>query len=147
MSPLRVFLLSLCAAALIAAGGKAYTSHIEAQLPEAIAECETESKRERENFETRRAANGGDSGPWGKFRIEGLVCDPGELYRARFEPNYKEPPGAQGKLVRAYDASLTGYEEGAYALAALCIFIGSLPGIWYFLLRRLSEIAAAIRGK
>lgn len=147
MSPLRFFLLSLCAAALIAVGGKAYMSYIEAQLPKAIAECESESKREREKFEAQRAAIGDDSGPWGKFRLEGLVCDPRELYRARFEPNYKEPPGVQGKLVRAYDASLTGYEEGAYTLAVLCIVIGSLPGIWYFLLRRLSEIAAAVRGK
>ena len=147
MSPLRFFLQSLCAAALIAVGGKAYMSYIEAQLPKAIAECESESKRQAEDFEGRRAANGGDSGPWSGFKFVGLVCDPRELYRARFEPNYKEPPGVQGRLVRAYDASLTGYEEGAFALAVLCILIGSLPGIWYFLLRRLAEIAAAIRGK
>jgi hypothetical protein len=53
----------------------------------------------------------------------------------------------QGKIVDAQQV-LDKLDFGAYvAMGAAVAFFLSIPWCWYFLLRRLAEVSAAIRGK
>lgn len=76
------------------------------------------------------------------FEFAGLVCDP-----LAFDMTDKVPPGAQGEMVLA-DRARSSFEGSFFLIAAILLsLVGILPASWYFLLRRLREVAAAIRGE
>lgn len=85
--------------------------------------------------------------PSGMFSDIGLECEPKELYQASLTEGF--PMAAHYRPVAAayYNTQSSRFMELAYWLAFFILFIGSLPAIWYFLIRRLKEVAAAVRGE
>lgn len=142
----RFFFYSVALAAVLAGGGQLYVKYLDQQVVKAIAACEAESKAEQAALEKRQQA-ATEKGPWSKFRFE-LVCAPNSLTQDRYSTQgWTMPPGAQGAVVKAYDAKIyDNVEYGLNMLAVLAFFIGCLPIAWRFFLRRLSEVSAAVRG-
>lgn len=140
-SPIRFFLVCAGIAAMLAASGLAYSLFLESRLSKAVAACEERSKLEVATWQ-KRAPNTME-GPWQKFTFAGLACSPSELIST-----YGELHAVQNEVIAAYRAKHS-FEYGAvlYVLAMLCVLVGVLPVCWYFLLRRIREVAAAIRGE
>jgi len=72
-----------------------------------------------------------------------LLCDPKDLLRSETET---AAPGIQGTLVHA-QRSLNRWKEIPIFLGVGLLLILSVPWCWYFLLRRIKELSAAIAGK
>lgn len=108
------------AAAVLGYGYKT-TSAADQEYRAAQASCERE----------RAAAH---DAPWLKF----MDCDG---YKITPETTYTE---SQKALVASYgkERNIGGFGAVAFCIAFLC----SLPWAWYFMLARLREVAAAIRG-
>jgi len=134
--PRKFFLGAVLAAALSLAANYWQTGNLERRLATAIQECERESER----IAARQAAD--PKGPWSDWQLVGLECAPGKLHDA-----ITTPPGVQGEVVSAFRALLY-YEPYWGVYVAFCaLLVGSLPGVWYFFLRRLREVASAVRGQ
>lgn len=135
--PLRFFLTCLALALAVIVGGLLYSRLLDHRLAEAVANCEAVDNCETEDKE--HAAK--HPGTWGSYFC--LVCTPSDLINGE-----TVPPGTQGAVVVAYKAKLA-FNDGAvhYIIACALVVLGALPAIWYFLLRRIREIAAAVRGE
>ena len=70
-----------------------------------------------------------------------LLCDPGELARAR-----EDSLGIQGQLARVQRA-IWRWQSWAIPLGIATALLCVLPWSWYFLLRRICELRKAIIGK
>lgn len=78
--------------------------------------------------------------------LYGYVCEPFDLATAGYD--LESISKVQQKVVAAYrsKASFDATTFGAVSVFAL-LLLGILPHTWYFLLRRLREVAASIRGE
>lgn len=140
-SPIRFLLMCAGIAVVLAAIGLAYSLFLESRLAKVVTACEEQSKLEVAEWQ-KRAPNTME-GPWQKFKFVGLVCTPSELISTHGELH-----AVQKEVIAAYRAKHS-FEYGAvlYVLAMLCVLVGTLPVCWYFILRRIREVAAAIRGE
>lgn len=78
----------------------------------------------------------------------GFTCDPDELTTISFRRDIKVLQAGPGQVLAAYRSkNAAPRPEVAYAMAVIVLGIGSVPALWYFLLRRLGEIANAVRRK
>jgi hypothetical protein len=77
-----------------------------------------------------------------------FTCDPEELATNNLRQGAKVLRAGPSQVLAAYTSKsdALGREVG-YALALILLGIGSVPALWYFSLRRLGEIADAVRGK
>ena len=138
--PARFFLYCLGLAISLATVALVYSSILDKRLSDAVAACKSESNQLTDAAK-ERAAKTPDSRING-FEFAGLVCDP-----LAFDMTDKVPPGAQGEMVLA-DRARSSFEGSFFLIAAILLsLVGILPASWYFLLRRLREVAAAIRGE
>jgi hypothetical protein len=74
-----------------------------------------------------------------------LVCDPFDLASSKDS----DPPGVQGELARAQRQQTRWQEWQTWLIPAglIILVVSGLPWSWYFLLRRIRELSAAISGK
>jgi hypothetical protein len=103
------------------------TFRLDWQLDQLQAECQEEAARERKKEPD--------------FDFE-MICDPSELESSIM--------GVQGALATAWHRQNrwnTSAQELWLQAGVLIIVLGSLPAVWYFLLRRIRELSAAITGK
>jgi hypothetical protein len=136
----KLLLSSSVLAALIVCASQVYMWRLERRLESAIQACKAESTQSIAKAKAAIAAN--EQGPWTKWQLSEMVCDAETLSRA---PNV---PGVQKQVADAYhDFSARPDAEAIYLLSGALILLGALPHLWYFALRRLREVAAAIRGQ
>lgn len=74
--------------------------------------------------------------PW---ETDPLVCDPDELSTDTLT-------GVQAKIVSAHQATRAS-QSWPIPAALILLGIGTVPWLWYFLLRRIAELRSAIGGK
>lgn len=123
-------------AVLFCLAAVAYTGYQTNQVNAAKERCEAESAALQKGAVSKEA---------GQWKVS-LLCDPAELYKNSWEPNFVRPPGAQGELLTAYQRQRSSdLPTILYILAFLVAVVGVIPAVWYFLLARLSEVAAAVR--
>lgn len=135
----RPFLSGVALSLVLVVGAELCKAYQGWRVSQAAEACQAESKRELDANKKKPDPDG-----WENL---GLLCDGKLLYQESFASDWKEPPGVQGELYRAYTDSLYRSESSTlYGLAFLALFLGSLPSIWRFFLRRLSEIAMAVKG-
>ena len=125
-----------------ATGYAEYNSHVLARL---VAKCEAENaevaKRQRDSLQPGSVVS--STKPWDAWEFSPLVCDPASLSVSQAD---KYPPGIQRDIVAT--ARREFYDPTRMlAIAVLIAAASALPWLWYFLLRRVSELAAAFRGK
>ena len=136
----RFFLKAVALAIVLISAGFTYAQYKHSRTATLQRNCELESQREMSTFNSRQADQ---SGPWKMYQTAGATCDPHKLWLDT--PYGTVLPGLQGELLNAYSEERGGIENALYGFAALIMFIGALPAIWYFFLARLAEIAAALR--
>ena len=87
----------------------------------------------------------GENESWSMI-FTGYVCEPSELATAGYD--IEKISKAQQEVVAAYwgAESSEPIRFGVFWVSALLLF-GIVPHAWYFLLRRLREVAASIRGE
>ena len=171
-APTRFFLVCFGLAALAVAGDYFYLRYLESHLTTAVAACEAESNRlsqgKKGRYVLEETADESiqqtekPAGPWDAYAkpesgihlpsdwrndpIAGLVCEPSELSTAGYD--LKKISAIQKIVLEAYrsKASFDAETVGIVSVIAL-LLLGILPHAWYFLLRRLREVAASIRGE
>ena len=143
-TPARIFWGAVVLAIVAIAADYGYQYKMERNLLASWDECKRESEKSIRQSAGQRAAQ--PDKPVPPWQFDSLVCQPEQLYRLARE---NDPPGIQGVVVKNYRAVLDARRDSGigFMAAAFIIFIGSLPAGWYFLLRRLREISAAIRGE
>ena len=157
-SPARFLFFCFGLATVCVVGNLIYARMLDNRLSEAVARCEEENQRMAEKLaawvekrsitelsdEELLRLSRGQSKSSPKWELAPIVCDPAHL-----EPLKEALPGVQGKVVFAKQAKVS-FENGAGVIlyiVGLCLAVlGLLPFGWYFFLRRLREIAAAVRG-
>lgn len=157
--PAKFFLAFVGFALLAIAGGYSHSAYLGADLGRAITACEEQRAREQEGRQTteNRTADaavrevrepGQENGPWDKYKQAPLVCDAEWLYGISLLPDAAEATGVQRYIILAYRAKVYDSSPSiGFMLAAVLLIVGSVPVIWYFFLRRVGELAAAVRGK
>jgi hypothetical protein len=143
MTPLRFFIACCVVAAIAASAEYGHTRYLDSRVSRAVAECTAENARSIEKWnEWAATAKEGH-----RFILEPLACDRTLLatpVTGAFG-DLSKLPAEQLRLVVAYgdrDAA-AGY---GYMLAVAAFLIGCIPVSWYFLLRRVAEVADAVRG-
>lgn len=77
-----------------------------------------------------------------------LECNPLKLEMLTNEGLFGEQHTVQAEVLKAYRATVrTDTERRLEGLAWFMLILGCIPYSWYFFLRRLAEISAAVRGK
>lgn len=137
----RFFLKAVTAALLLSSAGFAYSEYKQSRTHAIQRECEAESAKILAKFEVEKAKNPALN----PFDFLPKVCEPYELRKASSERNGEIPSGVEGRLLLASLDEQNEVPSLLNAIAALVLVVGSLPAIWYFLLARLAEIAAAVR--
>jgi hypothetical protein len=69
-----------------------------------------------------------------------LVCGPADL------ADLPAAPGIQGQIQDEYK-KLQDLQDRRWELPGLLFLLFSIPWLWYFLLGRIEELSAAIRGR
>lgn len=125
--PLKVLAIGVLLAAGVMATGYFIHQRQLAKVDALVAQCKGEHLNKPD-------------GPWKKWQRDPLVCDPTELVL------FPNKVGIQRAIMdaryEAYDTTNT-----ASWIAVVVFMLGALPYAWYFLLKRLRELADAIRGK
>lgn len=152
-APTRFFLVCFGLSALAVAGDYFYLRYLESHLTTAVAACEAESNRVSQGkgrYVLEETADESISGThlpsdWRDGDIVGLVCDPFELSTTGYD--LEKIRAIQKTVVDAYrsKSSFDAQTVGVVSVVAL-LLLGILPRAWYFILRRLREVAASIRG-
>ncbi|MWL87682.1 hypothetical protein [Cupriavidus sp. SW-Y-13] len=137
MSKSVKFLFACWGCALVAlAVGYAYQWKLERDVRNAVAECEAEG--------VAKVAKGKAEGKAGEWETLSLICDPEMLYKLSREGAI---PGVQGRITDLHTEVARGEVKFfAYFTAMMLGLLGLMPLVWYFLLRRLREVSAAVRG-
>jgi hypothetical protein len=123
----RIFATGTAIALAVLGAGYLWTAHHAKRASELSAACE--------------AAKAAQPKPSGLFAdlIPDPKCDP-LAYRSANLP--MDPETAAIEEERFAAASMDGWTAAAGAI----FFLSLVPGLWYFFLRRLAELAAAVRG-
>ena len=136
----RFFLKAVALAVALSGIGVGYSQYKHSSTTALQSKCEAESQKEMAAFNAQQKD---ETGPWKMYQSAGLDCDPSRLY---LDTSYSTTlHGVQGKLLAAYREEVNRTENVFYCIAFFIILIGTLPAVWYFLLARLSEVAAAVR--
>lgn len=131
-SDLKFFLWALAIAATLSMATMSFTSYAERRSSSAEAAClgEIASQTTKVDFNKAESQVAPWSRDWG-VKVEDRACP-----RAANELT-------DAKVIQEFASSLSSL----YAAAILVLMIGVTPMIWYFCLRRLSEVADAVRRK
>lgn len=73
------------------------------------------------------------------------TCNVFDLMEAADKGFVVAPQSAQGQLLAEYRTRDRDISDYVYICAFFLLMIGAVPTAWYFLLARLSEVAAAVR--
>jgi hypothetical protein len=111
-----------------------------------VPDAPADTTKPKFDLSTARPVNGSE-GPWTKYQSEAakwaaapLVCDPETL------GDLDGSVGIQAEIKSAVTAVRESKNWGIPSVALFVLGIGAIPWFWYFLLRRLSEIRAALAG-
>lgn len=139
-SSARVFFVCLALAALVAISGLAYSFVLNERLSKAITACEAEGTRVA--IEQARLKRPEDK----EIFVDPddvMECSPSAL--SNMNTSLQD---AQKRVVSTNEDKSSNFVGGAlYLIASALVVLGILPASWYFFLRRLREIAVAIRGE
>jgi hypothetical protein len=137
---LTKFLVVCCALAVLSfLGAQIYLWRLGQHLEDTIKACEAESARSIAAAKAAIATSKEKEGPWTKWQLDPMVCDAMALSKL------SDALGVQKQVVEAY-RDVSARKELPYLISIPILILGILPHFWYFLLRRLREIASAIRG-
>lgn len=87
--------------------------------------------------------------PWELYKYHGMGCEPSELDALRENDINIQlvAPHFRSVIEILHEKSnIKNYEPLGFGIIFLILVVGVMPALWYFFLRRLKEVAAAIRG-
>ncbi|MES9970268.1 MAG: hypothetical protein ABW092_09555 [Candidatus Thiodiazotropha sp.] len=125
----KYLLTGFAIAIVISIGGYISQQREESKLKALVSKCESEYKS-------------APNGPWLSYQAAPLVCEPSELSSL----SVADAVGIQKEIVAA-SMNLGIFYKRSLMLALGILFLFSMPTIWYFLLRRVREVAKAIRNE
>ncbi|MCG7979766.1 MAG: hypothetical protein JAZ17_11730 [Candidatus Thiodiazotropha endolucinida] len=125
----KYLLTGFVIAIVISIGGYITQLREESQLETLVTKCEAENKS-------------APKGPWLAYQTAPLVCKPSELSSL----SIADTVGIQKEIVTA-SMSLGNIFKQSVMIALCILLLFSLPAIWYFILRRVRELAKAIRNE
>lgn len=137
---MRFFVKAVALALALSGAGFGYSNYKHSKTAALQSKCEAEGQRQMKAFNAERKEQ---TGPWTMYQTAGMTCDPWKLYMDT--PSSATLHEAQEELLAAYREQRNGVDSVLYGIAFLIALIGTVPAIWYFLLARLAEIAAAVR--
>ncbi|MEI7443391.1 MAG: hypothetical protein WCK28_00735 [Burkholderiales bacterium] len=148
MRPPRFFLISFGLAAVVAGAQLGYALHLDAQVERARSACIARGERDAAEERAKQASPDAEKGPWTGYKLDTMVCSDDLL---RLEPdarNLSRTPGmGEQKLLLLALVERNQHAPLGYLLAGIIAAVGCMPALWYFLLRRLAEVADAVRGR
>lgn len=134
MKPARFFLLFVALAAVSGMVDAVWQKRLDAQVAKVEQRCRSESDEAIGKFDKEKDAQS----PW---KLSPMVCD-----KTLVSSTQHEAVGIQKEVVDAHMARRDHFYPG-FLVAGALLLIGSVPAVWYFLLRRISEVADAVRGR
>jgi hypothetical protein len=125
----KLLLFGIFLAFVVVAVGYTTLRHEESALSSLVLKCRSEGSSNEE-------------GPWNNYQpAKKQVCDPKVL----LDIGLADLNGIQKEIAVAASAKGDVYKNSVFLAIAIFVVLG-VPYAWYFLLRRVREISAAIRG-
>jgi len=139
----KIALAGVAVALLVLGGGALRAKRFEEREAELVKECSAvattaKSANPFDQFDDAASKAGLPALPAG-YMLDPLICTSDDLIRIGGNE------GIQGKVVDAHWATAAARETPTF-VASLIAGLAIIPWLWYFLLRRISELQSAVSG-